>query len=262
MVELPDPVGWLRSPYCTLVANPFYKVTAPQSLEWSMPVFTETQVRQLVAEERQRIDDLTAERDAYRDSCEAKADRIDRLGESVQRLTAENAALRVEVERLKGLTPEIGPRPAHWNGPEHQHPAITRYGLRWNGPQQPVSVPMVDGYWTPAHAAMEALQTVEAERDALRAEVSWVAALLPCSYYMDPPDGGDVDTREQLHRMAKDAERYRWLRAEHARYYPICHLMWKRNGDRSSREWVNTAVLDTSIDLARAAATAPPPAAP
>jgi predicted RNase H-like nuclease (RuvC/YqgF family) len=100
------------------------------------------------------VEGLIESRDAYRDSCEDRADRIDRLGESVQRLTA--------------------------------------------------------------------------ERDALRA----------------------------------DAERYRWLRSEHARHDPICHLMWKRNGDRSCGEWVNTAVLDTSIDLARAAATAPPPAAP
>lgn len=35
-----------------------------------------------------------------------------------------------------------------------------RYGLQWNGPQQPVPVGMSDGYWTPWHLA-------EAERDAL-----------------------------------------------------------------------------------------------
>jgi hypothetical protein len=40
---------------------------------------------------------LTAEVDAYRDSCEAKADRIDRLGESVHRLTAERDALHASV---------------------------------------------------------------------------------------------------------------------------------------------------------------------
>lgn len=52
----------------------------------------------------------------------------------------------------------------------------------------------------------------------------------------------------------KDAERYRWLRSEHERHDPICHLVWKRNGDRSSSEWVNTARLDASIDLAMQAA--------
>ena len=42
--------------------------------------------------------------------------------------------------------------------------------------------------------------------------VDEVVALLPPSYYMDPPDGGSVSLLEQLQRMAKDAARYRWLR--------------------------------------------------
>lgn len=60
-----------------------------------------------------------------------------------------------------------------------------------------------------------------------------------------PPamDGGD----------AADAARYRWLRDEHARVDPICHLTWKRGLQRDSAEWVNTARLDTAIDAARAA---------
>lgn len=40
-----------------------------------------------------------------------------------------------------------------------------------------------------------------------------ISALLPGVYYMDPPDGGNVTLLEQLQRMAKDAERYRWLRS-------------------------------------------------
>ena len=36
--------------------------------------------------------------------------------------------------------------------------------------------------------------------------------LLPGTQYMDQPDGGSVTLLEQLQRMAKDAERYRWLR--------------------------------------------------
>ncbi|MFN7883321.1 MAG: hypothetical protein ACK5PF_09955 [bacterium] len=39
-----------------------------------------------------------------------------------------------------------------------------------------------------------------------------ISDLLPGTYYMDPPDGGSVTLREQFERMAKDAERYRWLR--------------------------------------------------
>ncbi|KVN25593.1 hypothetical protein WJ63_15800 [Burkholderia pyrrocinia] len=36
-----------------------------------------------------------------------------------------------------------------------------------------------------------------------------LSALLPGTYYMDPPDGGDVSLLEQLRRMAADAARYR-----------------------------------------------------
>lgn len=39
--------------------------------------------------------------------------------------------------------------------------------------------------------------------------VSQLVELLPGTYYMDPPDGGDVSVMEQLRR---DARRYRWLR--------------------------------------------------
>lgn len=50
------------------------------------------------------------------------------------------------------------------------------------------------------------------ENDKLWAELNAVASALPGVYYMDPPDRGGVTTAEQVTRMAKDAERYRWLR--------------------------------------------------
>ena len=46
----------------------------------------------------------------------------------------------------------------------------------------------------------------------LRADVEAAYNTLPGSYYMDPPDGGDVTPLEQIRRMADDAARYRWLR--------------------------------------------------
>lgn len=67
---------------------------------------------------------------------------------------------------------------------------------------------------------LNALKALVAERDDLcrqldeaRAERDAMANVLPGHYYMDPPDGGDVPVLEQLRRMAKDAERYQFLRA-------------------------------------------------
>ena len=52
-------------------------------------------------------------------------------------------------------------------------PELPRYGLRWNGPTDPVSVPMDDGYWTPWHLAQAQIQQArikaEDERDEARA---------------------------------------------------------------------------------------------
>lgn len=54
--------------------------------------------------------------------------------------------LEATCETLRGLQPAAPPRPPEGEG-------LPRYGLRWNGPSQPVSVPMDDGYWTPWHLA-------------------------------------------------------------------------------------------------------------
>ena len=54
------------------------------------------------------------------------------------------AASEQEVVRLRGLQPELPPRVPDGEG-------VPRYGLRWNGPEQPVAVPVDDGYWTPFH---------------------------------------------------------------------------------------------------------------
>ncbi|HGN1040062.1 TPA: ead/Ea22-like family protein [Pseudomonas aeruginosa] len=50
------------------------------------------------------------------------------------------------------------------------------------------------------------------EVERLEEELSQCASALPGTYYMDPPDGGNVSIPEQIRRMAKDAARYRWLR--------------------------------------------------
>ena len=77
-------------------------------------------------------------------------------------MAAELRAARIEIERLRGLVPELPPRPPEGDG-------VPRYGLRWGGPSQPVAVPMVDGYWTPWHLAereFERLRTAAADERA------------------------------------------------------------------------------------------------
>ncbi|MDP5495805.1 hypothetical protein P3786_24690 [Pseudomonas aeruginosa] len=62
--------------------------------------------------------------------------------------------------------------------------------------------------WKASRAALR----VEDEINRLKAEIDQCASTLPATYYMDPPDGGNVSIPEQIRRMAKDAARYRWLR--------------------------------------------------
>ncbi|MBW8356677.1 MAG: hypothetical protein K0M54_22925 [Pseudomonas sp.] len=75
--------------------------------------------------------------------------------ETLRIATGENfLALLAQLEQLRGLRPAVPPRPPEGNG-------LPRYGLRWNGPQQPLATPMDDGYWTPWHLANELLKDAE-----------------------------------------------------------------------------------------------------
>jgi hypothetical protein len=74
------------------------------------------------------------------------------------------AAILAENEQLRGLQPEWPPRPPEGAG-------LPRYGLRWNGPQQPLSTPMDDGYWTPWHLA----DTLKARCEVLEAALKFYA---------------------------------------------------------------------------------------
>jgi hypothetical protein len=66
-------------------------------------------------------------------------------------------ALLAEIDRLAGARPDASPRPPEGEG-------LPRYGLRWNGPTSPITVPMPDGYWTPWHLADQ----LKAENGSLR----------------------------------------------------------------------------------------------
>jgi hypothetical protein len=87
------------------------------------------------------------------------------LEAKLETVTRERDEARAESERLRGMTPELPPRPFAGTG-------MPRYGLRWNGPSDPLSVPMGDGYWTPWHLASAAVadafrRGAEAMREAI-----------------------------------------------------------------------------------------------
>lgn len=51
------------------------------------------------------------------------------------------------------------------NQPTPPAPELDRYGIQWNGPTEPLPVPMSDGYWTPWHIANDELQRLKEELD-------------------------------------------------------------------------------------------------
>jgi hypothetical protein len=56
-----------------------------------------------------------------------------------------------------------------------------------------------------------------------------------------------------IERDTLDAQRYRWLQAEHERIDPQAAVVWKYRMDRTCSDWVNTASpksLDDNIDAA------------
>jgi hypothetical protein len=112
-----------------------------------------------------------------------------------QEPVADVAGLQAEVDRLRGLLPEMPPRPPYGGG-------LPRYGLRWNGPQRPLAVPMNDGYWTPWHLAF-------ASSEALVEALEEIVAQYP------NPDITHVDYRVNACRHAEHA-----LAAHHAQQEP------------------------------------------
>ncbi len=79
----------------------------------------------------------------------------------------------------------------------------------------------------------------------LEEDLKECASALPGTYYMDPPDGGNVSIPEQIRRMAKDAARYRWLRGASHFDTPQHQAFCKAYGD----------ALDYEIDAAIEGAT-------
>ena len=71
----------------------------------------------------------------------------------IAELAKQRDELKAENEKLRGIKPSL--ESTQW--------PLPRYGIKWNGPKEPLAVPMDDGYWTPFHLA-EALSTQEANK--------------------------------------------------------------------------------------------------
>jgi len=70
----------------------------------------------------------------------------------------------------------------------------------------------VQAHWHAVEAILRA-RIQPAASDAGMPTLAQLTALLPGTYYLDPPDGGDVSLLEQLQRMAADAGRWRAFEA-------------------------------------------------
>jgi hypothetical protein len=112
---------------------------------------------------------------------------------------------------------------------------------------------MLDSYADENQRISDERDRLRAEVEALRADAQAVAALLPGPYYMDPPDGGSVTVIEQLRRMAADAARYRWLRAQHWHDGPMCVVVAPKQSVKLGADCPSEERLDALIYAARAA---------
>ncbi|EMO9845307.1 hypothetical protein RWC52_000287 [Pseudomonas aeruginosa] len=73
------------------------------------------------------------------------------------------------------------------------------------------------------NALLNAYKDTQKRYEWLAEDLKECASALPGTYYMDPPDGGNVSIPEQIRRMAKDAARYRWLRDSCTRQWDVMY---------------------------------------
>lgn len=102
--------------------------------------------QELVEPQLTQYFNIVANGSSHPDHPPTYAQQFNRMKQRAEEAEKERDQLQAEVELLRGLKPEAPPYPPAGNG-------LPRYGLRWNGPTQPLAVPMDNGYWTPWHLA-------------------------------------------------------------------------------------------------------------
>lgn len=92
---------------------------------------------------------------------------------------------------------------------------LGQVALKWPGQPAPTGPGWIEVKQTGLYSADEVSEVVSNGEKCISEFAvyeSALSSLLPGTYYMDPPDGGDVTLLEQMRRMAQDAARYRYLR--------------------------------------------------
>lgn len=97
------------------------------------------------------LETLQAGRDERMAECPELLVQIEQQSREIERL-------KLELQALQGIQPELPPKPPEDDG-------LPRYGLGWNGPGNPLAVPMDDGYWTPWHLADAEIKALQALRE-------------------------------------------------------------------------------------------------
>ncbi|WP_223535323.1 hypothetical protein [Pseudomonas sp. GL-B-16] len=127
---------------------------------------------------------------------------LENFNSEVSKWTEREVLLIAENERLKGLQPSLPPRPPEGYG-------LPRFGLRWNGPSNPLAVSMEDGYWTPWHLASQ----LKAENEAMRKALTECAASLEGEmlqkYHGQKPEDMHPVTRRDHDRDMAELDGYR-----------------------------------------------------
>ncbi|CAG9225672.1 hypothetical protein [Burkholderia vietnamiensis] len=112
-----------------------------------------------------------------------------------------------------------------------------------------LSIHAIRTLWNVLYDAMPTAQVSDAD----------VLALLPCTHYMDLPDGGDVSLVEQLRRMAADAQRWRDSQRSSATGAEgadaLAHEVWSA-AQRAPGEGIEDAVQRVAAILSRSSAMA------
>lgn len=81
----------------------------------------------------------------------------------------------VRADRLP--TPCLPPFPPEGDG-------LPRYGIQWNGPADPITIRICDGYWTPWHLAIKQLEQAQARAAELESSLAYRRVIIEKAFIL------------------------------------------------------------------------------